>query len=197
AIDQAGAENAGFVLPAGETAITPDPISLLLGAPHRELAERFITFVLSEDGQRLWGLRAGTAGGPVKHSLYRLPIRPEIYRKYAGQLVVYSRPFEQRSDFRFDESASTRRSRWLGWLFKAACVDNRRLLRRAYKAIIDADMPATMVAEWNRLPFDEARGFELGRQMARSQQDHDRITRQWYDFFRAKYQTILRMAGRR
>lgn len=193
-IDQVGADQANFVLPAGETAVAPDPISLLRGAPHRELAERFISFVLSEEGQRLWCLRAGSEGGPVKHSLYRLPVLPEVYRKYEKDLVVYSRPFEQKDALRFDESASARRTLWLGWLFKSSCIDNQKLLRRSFKAVIDSKMDAKLLAEFDRLPCTEAEAFRLGELLAGSQQQRDKITRQWFNFYRGKYEKILQMA---
>src|SRR4029079_9471329 len=47
----------GCVTRRGETSINPDPIALLRGAPHRELAIAFIEFVLSDEGQKLWSFR--------------------------------------------------------------------------------------------------------------------------------------------
>ena len=194
-IDLVGADKANFVLPIGETAIAPDPISLLRGAPHRELAEHFIEFCLSDSGQRLWALRAGTEGGPIKHSLYRLPVLPDIYTKYEKDLVVYSRPFTQDEALAYDQAKASARSRWLGWLLKSACIDNQDVLRQAYKAMIDANMPTAMVAEFDKLPSDEPTAFDLGTKLADSQTQRDVITKQWYDFFRTKYKTVIRMAN--
>src|SRR5262249_5505232 len=75
---RAGADVLAYVNPADGTAITPDPISMLRKPPHREMAEKFITFVLSEEGQRLWVLPIGQPGGPEKFALYRLPVRPDV-----------------------------------------------------------------------------------------------------------------------
>src|SRR5256885_535604 len=67
--------------PAGATAITPDPVALVRGAEHRDVAVRFIEFLLSEPGQRLWITRAGAPGGPKRTSLRRLPIMKSLYDK--------------------------------------------------------------------------------------------------------------------
>jgi ABC-type Fe3+ transport system substrate-binding protein len=68
-----------YVNPEAGSSMTADPIGLLRGAPSRELAVRFIEFVLGEDGQRLWNYRAGTPGGPRRFTLRRLPVRRDFY----------------------------------------------------------------------------------------------------------------------
>jgi len=74
-----GSARMGYVEPKGATIINPDPIALVKGAEHRDLAIRFIEFVLTEQGQRLWNIRAGAPGGPKQSSIRRLPIRPDTY----------------------------------------------------------------------------------------------------------------------
>ncbi len=68
-----------YVTPVGGSSVTADPLSLLRGAPHRELAVRFIEYVLGEEGQRLWNYRTGAPGGPRRFALRRLPIRRDFY----------------------------------------------------------------------------------------------------------------------
>jgi hypothetical protein len=71
-----------YLTPAGGSSVSCDPISLLRGAEHRDLAVKFIEFVLSEDGQKLWCYKPGepaSAGGPEKFALRRLPIRRDFY----------------------------------------------------------------------------------------------------------------------
>jgi len=77
--DRHGRPRMQYITPIGGSGVSADPISLLRGAPHRELAVRFIRFTLSPEGQRLWTYRAGTPGGPVKFSLRRLPVRRDFY----------------------------------------------------------------------------------------------------------------------
>ena len=68
-----------YVTPVGGTSVSCDPIGLLRGAPHREVALRFIEYVLGEDGQRLWTYLPGTPGGPERYALRRLPVRRDFY----------------------------------------------------------------------------------------------------------------------
>ena len=55
-----GVERMRYITPAGGSSVSADPMSLLRGAPHRELAVRFITFALSPEGQKIWNYRPGT-----------------------------------------------------------------------------------------------------------------------------------------
>lgn len=68
-----------YVTPRGESGVSADPISILRGAPHREMAVRFIEYLLSEEGQQLWCYRIGAPGGPQKYALQRFPIRRDFY----------------------------------------------------------------------------------------------------------------------
>jgi len=68
-----------YVNPQSGSSVNADPISLLRGAPHRELAVRFIEFILGEEGQKLWNYKPGTPGGPKRFALRRLPIRRDFY----------------------------------------------------------------------------------------------------------------------
>ena len=68
-----------YVTPTGGSSVTSDPVSLLRGAPHRELAVRFIEYLLGEEGQKVWNYRPGAPGGPRRYALRRLPIRRDFY----------------------------------------------------------------------------------------------------------------------
>ncbi len=81
-IATAGEGQLKFVLPEDGVVWTPDPVSVLKGAPHREMARKFVEFVLSVDGQALWCLPAGTPGGPVSRTLFRQPINRLAYERY-------------------------------------------------------------------------------------------------------------------
>lgn len=80
-----GSERMKFVTPVGGTSVSVDPVSLLRGAPSKQVAIHFIEFVLSEEGQRLWTYKPGTKDesgeliGPEKYTLRRLPIRRTFY----------------------------------------------------------------------------------------------------------------------
>ena len=65
---------------------------------------RFVEFLLSPEGQRLWILRAGQPGGPVERALRRPPVRQDLYADRTGwsddvNPFAESRGFNQRADF--------------------------------------------------------------------------------------------------
>jgi len=74
-----GAPRLEYYTPIGGSSVSADPISLLRGAPNREIAVRFVEFVISPEGQQLWTYRPGTIGGPQRFALRRLPIRRDFY----------------------------------------------------------------------------------------------------------------------
>lgn len=145
----------GYVDPPFMTAITADPIMLLHGAPHRELAEQFIAWVISMDGQRLWQRRAGVAGGPLRHELRRLPVRRDLYAidemaHWTDQVdpFVIARPMPAGSPSVFSLVAP---------LAHAIGIDVHRELRTAWNAIVECDDPAkrqAMEAVFDAMPDD-------------------------------------------
>ncbi|MCL1856398.1 MAG: ABC transporter substrate-binding protein [Kiritimatiellaeota bacterium] len=68
-----------YITPVGGSSVSADPISLLRGAPNPVTAERFLAFVLSLDGQKLWNYRPGAPGGPKRYALRRLPAHKAFY----------------------------------------------------------------------------------------------------------------------
>lgn len=90
----AGSDRIGFLLPIGETVITPDPAAMLKGAPNAAIARRFLEFLLSAEGQRLWILRPGVPGGPASLALNRMAVLPEAYAHMdPATSAVGSNPF--------------------------------------------------------------------------------------------------------
>ena len=146
-----------YVTPKGGSCVSADPISLLRGAEHRELAVRFIEFVFSVEGQRLWNTKVGAPGGPRKFALRRLPIRRDFY---PSDDPVFNAAAATNALDSSDDLASpdinpftladtfTYRPRWSGRHFgvqrdlvRALCLDSGDELRVAWKAIIDHGGP--------------------------------------------------------
>jgi ABC-type Fe3+ transport system substrate-binding protein len=122
----------GYMDPAGRTAVDPDPIALLRGAPNREMAERFIRFVLSPDGQRLWQLRAGEPGGPEQFELRRLCASRVVFAAEHGRFTDPVDPWSIASEI---ANANPNVRDFVAPLFVAMALDNRALLREAWTAI--------------------------------------------------------------
>jgi ABC-type Fe3+ transport system substrate-binding protein len=140
-----------FVTAHGETAIDSDPIGLLRGAPHRELAIEFIEFALSEEGQKLWAFRRGTPGGPERYTLHRLPILRRLYahefdtsRADAGE-----NPYDEAGRFEYREAWTGPFMGAIAFVIRVMCVDSEVELRRAYGALAAAGFPPRATAAFN------------------------------------------------
>jgi hypothetical protein len=151
--------SAGFATARGETALDADPIGLLRGAPHRELAAEFIHFVLSEEGQKIWSFKVGAPGGPERYALRRLPILPAMYeaRFDAYRSDPDERPFGKERTFVY-------RPEWTGHLFAAIALVVRTMtvdpddeLQEAWRALAAAGFPREATAA-----FDDVTGVDYG-----------------------------------
>ncbi len=154
-VSRAGAGIVTFVIPEGGSALDPDPIAMLKGAPHAELAGRFIRYVVSEQGQRLWTFRPGVGGGgggPKKSALGRLSVLPGVYEREGGKMVDGANPFAGAAPLKVDVKARAARGKFIGDLIKAALIDNQRELARAREAIHRAGDRAELLAKLERVP---------------------------------------------
>lgn len=140
-IEQAEAEEVGFVAPKGEAIVNADPIAILEGAPHPELAKAFVEFVLSPEGQKLWMLPAREPDGPKEFRLNRLSVIPFLYDELKGRSLAWMNPFEAKVTFPFDSKKDAVRRRVLDDYLGVTLIDTHAELSRAWKAIIDAGMP--------------------------------------------------------
>ncbi|MDD4890618.1 MAG: extracellular solute-binding protein [Phycisphaerae bacterium] len=144
-----------YVSPTGATATTPDPISILRGAPNRKVAERFVQFVLSVEGQKLWMCKVGTPGGPEKFGLYRPPIRPDVYENFRDQMIVQEDPFTEKVALKVSGRVRDARFGLIGPLMRAAFIDNSDLLKPAADRARSAAPDSPARREFDALPFPE------------------------------------------
>lgn len=208
-----GEPRMAYVTPAGGSGVSADPVSLLRGAPHREVAVRFIRFVLGAEGQKVWSYRAGAEGGPVRYALRRLPIRrdfypsddPELQRAFEGHCPLASdalgdpsvNPYELARKFVYHP-------RWTAGHFgvqrdivRAMCLDSGDELRAAWRAINAHGGAAAQRAAMEQLgrmpdrpePLTWAAALDIGKR--RDTGDH---VREWTVFFRDSYRTARRLA---
>jgi len=156
----------GYAQPVGGAAYSVDPIALLRGAPHPEVARLFIEYTLSLDGQKLWNFRTGTPGGPREFALRRLPVRRDFYAASAWT------PY--RSDPAVNPYAAADalvyHPEWTGALFSEIAFDIRVLtedthpeLVRAWRAIIAAPEPAksralAVLQDLTAVDYDRSKG---------------------------------------
>ncbi|MBU4199281.1 MAG: ABC transporter substrate-binding protein [Verrucomicrobia bacterium] len=196
-----GSTRMHYLTPINGSSLSVDPISMLRGAPHRELAERFIDFCLSVEGQQVWDYRVGEPGGPVRYALRRLPIRRDLYRPEHLQHMSDSEamPYEKSGQFTYHPE-------WTGSLFnvmrvliRAMCLDTHAELAAAWEAIHRAGGPAACpdaMAALTVLPasaeYTEAQGTTSRR--IGNKLEEVRLAREWVVFFRAQYQKAKLLA---
>lgn len=203
-------ERMGFVIPATGSRVSADPVSLLRGAEHRELAVRFIEFTLSEDGQKIWCYKPGTPGGPEKYALRRIPIRRDFYPsdnpalnarhlehlKYAADNLADPNinPYAIASRFEYH-------ARWTGKHFgvmrdivRAMCIDSSDELQKAWPAAALNPEHLAALAKLPTLPEPLTWSSSLTLQ-----KKHDRMDLMlaWTEFYRANYRTLAPRPRRR
>lgn len=138
-----GGDRVGYVDPAYETSIDPDPVSMLRNPPDRELAVRFIEFTLSTEGQALWQFRAGDEDvvggeaadddlGPRDFELRRLPVRPDMYERFADRMIDDVNPYEIARPL--EDPASGVRT-FIAPVFAAMAMDVHEDLQAAWRRI--------------------------------------------------------------
>ena len=198
-VRQLGPERIGYVMPEGLTVLSVDPIGILKGAPHPDLAEAFTRYVLSRDGQRLWMLPAGVEGGPAKHELLRMSVIPALYNELADSSPVTVDPFAIEGMLEADPATEALRQRLIADMIGATLVDNHEALRQAWKAVIDAGMPDDLVARLTDAPVTEEQGLELARTVWKQtdQTELTRIVTSWSNEARARMASVREEARAR
>ena len=199
-IDEVGPERARFVTPANATAITPDPVAILYGTVgrKREIADHFVEFLLSPEGQRLWILKPGVPGGPRVRALRRPPIRRDVYDGDRSEWTDQVNPFTSASTFNM-------RGEWMGIfaeirpIWSAAWIDDRDDLKRAYAAVLAVtdrakreELLARLAEVPVSLPDVQADTAERKRLEAAGNADQWKAQRriEWAEKFREHYRRV-------
>lgn len=145
-----------YVEPIGQRVVTADPIGILRGATNQKMARDFVEFVMSAQGQKLWMLKKGEAGGPQNETLFRLAALPSLYQPIPAGSVVKVDPYASRNNFKFDPQKSALRRRALDDLLGATLIDNLRDVQnwtkqnpnRAFVPLSESDLNK-LSANWN------------------------------------------------
>jgi len=197
-----GRGNVSFILPEGQTTISPDSIAILKNPPHPELAQHFVEFVLSQDGQLLWMLPKGAPGGAVRYEINRMSVLPALYDELAGVTPVLTNPFKLRSDFVYSNQLGSRRRAILSVLIAASMIDTHDVLALAWKALhspaaqkLSAGRQQALLAELVSPPCSEAELLRLADTDWNDPVKRTALVNRWQSQALDRYKSVLAQIG--
>jgi len=190
-VTHVGSSELSFVYPVNLTAVNPDAICILRGAPHLNLAKEFVTFVMSEPGQRLWSFKKGAPGGPLKNQLNRFTVMPDLYERYPEHIAVEENPFSWRVTFQYDSGLGSRRWSVVNDLIGAQLIDSHRELEQAWEALRQRGMPEEGLSLLASQPVSPEQALVLAEQW-KDPAVRNAYLSQWTAFARDKYRAVIR-----
>jgi len=131
-----------YLTPEGGSSVSADAIGMFRGAPNPELATIFMEYVLSLEGQRLWGHKSGTPGGPTRVALRRLPIRKDYY--VPAERALASDPEEmpyEKINFNYNAKYTGPAFNALRLIVRAMCLDTQEEMKTAWHELVRHGFP--------------------------------------------------------
>lgn len=137
-----------WIAPQAGTTLSVDPIAVLKGGDHPELAQAFVEFCLLPETQRLWFGKPGTPSGPLQRALHRTPIRRDVYTPefLEHSTMPDADPYHDPGNFTYRRELTGAAFNTLRQLVKVMCIDSHEEMKSAWRAIVDAGMPADALA---------------------------------------------------
>ena len=180
-----------YILPSDAAVIAPDSIGILKGAPNIEIAKKFVDFVLSESGQKLWVLSNTDPEGPKWNSpLYRPAIIPRLYETL-GQRCTVPNPFAQKIvPIQYDPLKGGTRWKMVRDLVGVLIVDFHRQLASTWKLINECSIPEKREAALDilvQIPITENEATQISINGWEDQNFRNRKLKEWSDFTRKKF----------
>jgi iron(III) transport system substrate-binding protein len=189
-----------FSVPPGGTSVSADPIGLLRGAADRDLAVRFMAFVLSPTGQRLWNRQVGAPDGPVRHALRRMAVRRDAMDADDAPHLrdPGMDPYAIAASFTYRPDRTAALVPVIAPLTRAVVLDALPELQAAWSAICAQGGPhrqprAMTALAW--MPMDHAGAAELAPRLA-DPAVRLPLMRQWTASARAAYRTAQDLVER-
>jgi len=169
------------------------------------VADLFVEFVLSEEGQRLWGYRVGEDGGPVEYALRRSPALRTLYegRSRLSLSEPDVDPYEQAGDFLYRPDWTGRLFTPLRFVIRVAFIDPHDEMVAAWRAILGArargdsaaaDRAEEVFADLGSLRYEKVAGEIADVLNSGDKIEEVRLARVLADAFRAQYEEARRIA---
>jgi len=189
-----GGDRVGFVAPAGETVVTADPVAVLRGCQRKELAERFVRWLLSPEGQLLWAVPTEHEFGPRQYGLRRMPIRRDIYPQHLDEFIDPVDAYAIASPL---PDGTPNYFRSIAPMMHAMAIDIHDDLKAAWATINateNAALRAEMIGLFDAMPVTAE---ELIERQSLWKKNHDLVLEDrlaWTKFFRVNYRRIVEMS---
>ena len=194
-----GQERMHYFNAPGGTSIGVDPIGMLRGAPHRELAMAFMEYVMSVEGQKLWDFKVGTSGGPERYALRRLPIRRELYAPefaaYRSDPTVY--PYDEARGFTYHPEWTAALFNPMRFIIRVMCIDSHDEARGAWAGLMKAKFPPEATETFQNVTavaYDQAKGRISTTLKNADKLDETRLAAELTARFRAQYRRAAELA---
>ncbi len=187
-----------WIAPDAGTTMSCDPIAILKGAPHEEIAQRFVEFCLSPEAQKLWFQRPGTPGGPEDRALHRIPIRRDLFTPEIFEYTTMTggNPYDDPGNFIYEKELTGKVFNTLRQLVKVMCIDSHDELTEAWAAMIAADMPLEALAVFHdvsKVSYEIAGKGDPGLD-SRDSMVQSRRMEELGEWFRANYREAKRLS---
>ena len=193
-IAEAGPEKLGYVMPEGETVISPDSVAMLKGAPHEELARTFVEFVIGEPGQKLWMLKTGEPDGPTEFTLRRMSVMPHVYDLLGDRIDVATNPFKGGAVLQYDHELGSARDDIMADLVGAMTIDMHDELVKAWEAIKKGGMKDAAVKRLVAVPVSEEEAVRLEKEEWDDPEFRNTRIAEWTRFAQDKYKDAIKLA---
>ena len=193
-----GADKIKYVMPSDGTVVNPDSIAILKGAPNLAVAQKFIEFVLSERGQKLWMLPDSDAEGPKwEGGLNRASVLPALYEKLGDRCIV-TNPFTLGfTPFQYDADKGGARWDIVNDLFGVLIIDSHKDLVNAWKAIgncKDAAKRDAAIAALTQMPISEEEAMQFAAAEWKDPGFRNEKLKEWGQFAKRKFREARNLA---
>ena len=193
-----GADKIKYVMPSDGTVVNPDSIAILKGAPNLAVAQKFIEFVLSERGQKLWMLPDSDAEGPKwEGGLNRASVLPALYEKLGDRCIV-TNPFTLGfTPFQYDADKGGARWDIVNDLFGVLIIDSHKDLVNAWKAIgncKDAAKRDAAIASLTQMPISEEDAMQFATAEWKDPGFRNEKLKEWGQFAKRKFREARNLA---
>lgn len=193
-----GSSRIRWISPRSGTSMSTDPVAIFRGAPEPELAQAFVEFLLSRQGQLLWNVKPGTPGGPQYRALRRMPLRRDLYTpETMARFTDPVNPYQQTADFTYRPELTAKGFGALRFIIRVMCLDAHDELKTSWQNLARYDFPeraSTMFSDVTVVSYQNAMGG-IRRQLASGNAlETAKLSVRLGKFFRRNYRRAARLA---